>query len=67
MGMFPPAQSLLIYKLGIQASPRPAQLRSVHAGQSRDLPSVLKPPWSPCSKEDVSGGLREWTGISFRE
>lgn len=62
MGMFPPAQSLLIYKLGMQASPRPAQLRSVHAGQSRDLAFVLKPPWSPCSKEDVSGGLREWPG-----
>ena len=56
MGMFPPAQSLLIYKLGMPASPRPAQLRSVHDGQSRDLAPVLKPPWSPCSKEDVSGG-----------
>ena len=58
MVMFPPAQSLLIYELGIQLSSTHAQLCSAHAGQSRDLASVLRPPWSPCSENGVSGFSR---------
>lgn len=58
MVMVPPAQSLLIYELGIQLSSMHAQLCSVHAGQSGDLASVLRPPWSPCSENGVTGFSR---------
>ena len=68
MGTFPLAQSLLICEFGIQATLIHVQPPSFPAGQSRALAPVLKPTWSPCSKDSVSGDFREWMGgLSFGE
>lgn len=40
------------------------QLHSLPTGQGIDLASEFEPPWSPYSKDGVSGDLREWVGGS---